>query len=399
MSNNSIDTHSRLKRQIEVLRRVDGFMSTLTDLYRLLEQIMRESLYITDAEACSLALYDQKTDELCFEIALGEKGPETKRVKIKRGEGIVWEVFLTGNSRNIKDAYSEKKFAPGVDQKTILAVPMRRRSKAIGVIEVLNKKNADPFSEEDQVILEILADHAAIAIENARLYQDNIEKERLASLGLGISEAVHGIKNILNLITMGSSGVDLGIEKGNLDMLKRSWQSVKNGCDQISGMVLDMLAYSKGCSTELTPVPLNQILADFIQMFKPRLEKYSVAFVQDFDPEIGLILLDTKGFHLCVMNLFSNALDALKNKKGCITVKSLLLRGSKEVEIQISDNGCGLSSIDKIFDVCYSTKESKGLGFRLPVAKKIVNELGGCISVHSKEGEGTTFYIRFPTYP
>lgn len=399
------DCSAILKRRIDVLQRVDGFMSTLSDLKQLLEQVLRESLYVTDAEACSLALYDEAADELFFEIVLGEKGPETKRTKIKRGEGIVWDVALKEKSRNIKDVYNEKEFDQRVDQetgfktRTMLAVPMKRRDRLIGVIEVLNKKNGGLFSEEDQAILELLAHQAAIAVENARLYQMNMEKERLASLGQGISGAAHCIKNILNMVTMGASGVEAGIEKGNMDLLKHSWQSIQKGCDRISEMVLDMLDYSKERSPECVPVALNQLLAEITAMVKPKLEEHNVKLVQDFDPDIGILLLDEKGIHRCIINLISNALDALDESNGCVVVRSRLDRETKEVEVQISDNGRGIANMGKIFDVFYSTKGSKGTGLGLSVTKKIIDEHGGTLSAKSKEGEGTTFVIRLPARP
>ncbi|MCP4714904.1 MAG: GAF domain-containing protein, partial [Deltaproteobacteria bacterium] len=204
---NNTNTCSAAQHQLNTLQRVDGFMNSIADLDHLLEQIMRESRRATGAESCSLALYNPATHDFSFEIVLGDKSPETKQERVRYGEGIIGLVAQTGTPQNIPDVYADKSFTPRFDQKTgfktrnLLAVPMSRRSKLIGVIEVLNKASAEGFSSDDQSLLELLAHQAAIAIENARLYSASLSKERLASLGEGISGAAHCIKNIANLIS------------------------------------------------------------------------------------------------------------------------------------------------------------------------------------------------------
>ena len=398
------EKQSKLKHQLDVLYRVDSFMSTLSDLKQLLEQIMLESQNITDAEASSLALYDEAANDFVFEIVLGEKGSEAKQLRVKYGEGIIGHVAQTGKPKNIRDAYEDKAFAPRVDQKTgfktrsILAVPMFRRGKLIGVIEVLNKKNNGAFTDEDEGILEILAHQAAVAIENARLYQDNLAKERLACLGQGISGAAHCIKNLLSVVTLSSSSIDYAIEKNNMGLLTDSWQILKTGFERISAMVMDMLNYSKDRPPEYEPTQLNRLLATLFDMVKPGLAEKKIEPVQDFDSRIGTVLIDPKGIHRCVMNLVSNAIDAMKKDGGRITIKSILDEPAKMLEIRVSDNGSGIppESVEKIFDVFFSTKGSNGTGLGLSVTKKIINEHGGTISVESTVGEGTTFIIRLP---
>lgn len=395
---------SHLKQQIDVLYRVDSFMSTLTDLKQLLEQIMRESQNITDAEASSLALYDEAANDFVFEVVLGEKGSETKQIRVKYGEGIIGHVAQTGKPKNITNAYEDLNFAFRVDQKTgfktrsMLAVPMFRRGKLIGVIEVLNKKNSGSFSDADEAILEILAHQAAVAVENARLYQDNIAKERLACLGQGISGAAHCIKNLLSVVTLSASSIDYAIEKDNREMLADSWDILKSGFDRISAMVMDMLTYSKERPPEYEPTQLNSLLAGIFSLAGPKLAEKGITPVQDFDSRIGQVVLDPKGIHRCVMNLVSNAIDAMDKQGGRITVKTLLDDGAGLLEIQVSDNGSGIprESLEKIFDVFFSTKGSNGTGLGLSVTKKIINEHGGTIAAQSTVGQGTSFIIRLP---
>lgn len=394
---------ARLKRQVNVLHRVDRFMATLPDLNQLLEEILKESQAITDAQASSLALVDEKTQDLFFEIALGEKADAAKEIRIKKGEGIAGQVALSGSSKRIDDVCREKSFASRVDQKTgfktksILAVPLLRHGRPMGVIEVLNKKNNRPFSSEDQEILEILAHQAAIAIENARLIQENIAKERLASLGQGIAGAAHCIKNIINLVKVSSTAIDFAIQKESLDLVKHSWPAIHKGCDQITEMVMDMLTYAKPRTPAYGQTDLNQLLLDIIKMVSSRLEEKTIRVSHDLDPGIGPVVIGRQEIQRCILNLFSNAADAL-DTGGRISLKTEPMINSEAVQIVFTDNGPGIPDdrLGRIFDVFFSSKGSNGTGLGLSITKKIIDEHGGDISVQSIVGKGTTFTIRLP---
>lgn len=393
-------------RMLDVLKRVDSFMSTLTDTDRLLEQIMQESQSATGATASSLALLDEASDAFVFHVVLGDKGAATKQIRIGRTEGIIGEVARTGAPLKINDAYADGRFSSRVDQATgfvtrsILAVPMVRHERLIGVIEVLNKQDGGAFTDEDQGILEMLAHQAAIAIENARLYQDSVAKARLASLGQGIAGAAHCIKNILGVITMGADGVDLGLANGNLQLVRDAWDPLQKGCRRITELVMDMLAYAKERTPERTPVALNELLRDIAAMVSPSCRERGVTLETLLDPRLGTLQLDRSGVHRCVMNLVSNALDALGTKGGTVTITSALDEGSAEAVIAVVDNGPGIpqENLHRIFDVFYSTKGSKGTGLGLALTRKIIEEHGGLITVSSQPGQGATFTIRLPLH-
>ncbi len=400
---NQADNQISLRRQVDVLYRVDKFMCTLTDISQLLEAIMKESQEVTDAEASSLALLDERTDELFFEIALGEKGAAAKEIRIKKGEGIIGQVALSGKSKNLDDVSSDKDFAARVDEKTgfktksILAVPMHWRGRLIGVIEVLNKRSGSAFTNEDKEILELLAHQAAIAIENARLIQENIDKERLASIGQGIAGAAHCIKNIITLVTLSSDGIDFGLKKEDLAIIKESWPTVRKGCDQITEMVMDMLAYSKQRTPEYGLTDLNDLLSDITEMVLPRLTEKNISVTKQLDSEIGSILIGKQEIRRCIMNLFSNSMDAL-GENGHITLTTKLSKNPETVKIDFSDNGSGIpdENLKKIFEAFFSSKGSQGTGLGLSMTKKLINEHGGDIRVKSAPEEGTTFNIILP---
>jgi signal transduction histidine kinase len=394
-----------LKQQLEVLRRVDSFMNTLTDLDQLLEQIMQESQAVTDAEASCLALYNETAGEFVFEVVLGEKGAEAKKIRLRAEEGIIGAVATSGIPMNIEDAYADGRFAARVDESTgfvtrnMLAVPMIRRGRIIGVIEVLNKRSGAFFSEEDLSILQILAHQAAITIENARLYKENIQKEHLASLGEGISGAAHCIKNIIGVLVLGASSLEYGLQRKDIKIVQDSWEPLRQGCNRISELVMDMLNYAKNSQLERAETNLNDLVRDIVAMMQPACAEKQIVIAHELDEKVGALLIDKNGIHRCIMNFFSNSMDALSKKEGAeITIRTIRLPDENAVEIQISDNGIGIpqDKIDKIFDVFFSTKGSKGTGLGLATTKKIIMEHGGSVCVSSRQGTGTTFFVRLP---
>ena len=113
------------------------------------------------------------------------------------------------------------------------------------------------------------------------------------------------------------------------------------------------------------------------------------------------IPLDPDGMHQVLMNLLSNALDAVEPQKGLIRVKCRYDAENRQTTvIEVIDNGTGIppSMMNHMFELFHSTKGNRGTGLGLAVAQKIVEEHEGSISVKSTPGEGTTFTVRLPVY-
>ena len=154
--------------------------SNYADLNSLLTQILDSATQLCGGDACSLLLVNKETQELHFEIALGGSGSDVKRFTVKMGEGIAGWVAVHNRSIIANDVESDDRHRHDISQKTnypsktMLAVPMRVKDECLGVIEVINKKDGKPFTQEDLEWLEIFATQAGIAVVNAR----SIEKAR-----------------------------------------------------------------------------------------------------------------------------------------------------------------------------------------------------------------------------
>ena len=104
--------------------------------------------------------------------------------------------------------------------------------------------------------------------------------------------------------------------------------------------------------------------------------------------------------HQVLMNLLSNALDAVEPQEGLIRVDCRYDEENRQSVMEVIDNGVGIppSMMKHMFELFHSTKGNRGTGLGLAVAKKIVEEHEGSISVKSSPGEGTTFTVRLPVY-
>jgi Nif-specific regulatory protein len=160
--------------------------SNYTDVHSLLTRILQSATRLCEGEASSLLLVNPKKQELYFEIALGTKGAEIKKFTLKFGEGIAGWVAQNNKSIIVNDVINDKRHLSsisnriGYPSKTILAVPLRNKDECVGVIELLNKKMDKYFTQDDLEWLEIFANQAAIAIQNARSFeQAKVEIESL----------------------------------------------------------------------------------------------------------------------------------------------------------------------------------------------------------------------------
>lgn len=154
-------------------------------LGNLLKDIMDGSKTLLNAEASSLLLYDAPSEKLFFTVAEGEKGTLLKSNAVELGQGFAGWVALHKESLKIDDCYADARFNPDFDKKTgfitknMLCTPMIRKGELIGVIQVINKIGADVFSQDDVSFFNSLAAQCAIAIENARLVEIELESEQL----------------------------------------------------------------------------------------------------------------------------------------------------------------------------------------------------------------------------
>jgi putative nucleotidyltransferase with HDIG domain len=154
-----------------------GLINSSLDLEVVLNNALRCAERFMAAEASSLFLIDEKRGDLYFHLARGEAAEKIKHFRLKIGQGVAGWVAQTGEPLIVAEAHLDPRFDPQVDTfsgfqtRSILCVPLKRKGQVTGVVQVLNKRDGRGFDSHDQELLTMLADHIAIALENAKCYQ------------------------------------------------------------------------------------------------------------------------------------------------------------------------------------------------------------------------------------
>lgn len=394
------------RRYLDALYRISGFITAVSSLPNLLELIMEESKALMNAEGSSLLLYDEEKNDLFFEVALGEAGEKVKRIRLNLGEGIGGLCAQQREPIIVNDTATDPRHSKRADQESkfvtrnLLAVPMiARGEKLVGVLEVLNTLDRETFSEEDAKILEIFADQAALAIDNSRLIAQNVKNERLAAIGVAVAGISHYIKNILAGMDGSKSLIQMGLSRADVELVKECWPIFERSQEKISGLVKDMLTFSKERVPDFQPGDLNSLGTEVVYECAALAADKKVALEMEPNPALSPTLFDPVQLHDCLLNLVNNAIDASAKVEGArIVVRTRVADEGKSLAIAVEDNGCGIPADDipRLFEPFFSTKGSKGTGLGLAVVRKVMKEHGGEVHVDSTAGKGTTFELRLP---
>jgi len=173
MFKSAIDPH-KLEAFLEINELLN---SRYFDLNGLFTQILESATKLTDGEASSLLLVQPESRRLEFVVALGAKGEEVKSFSLRKGEGIAGWVADHNTSINVSDVGKDPRFYSqisknvGFPTQNILAVPLRVKGHCVGVLEMINKLGGQMFNDEDMTWLELFANQAGLAIQNARNFQ------------------------------------------------------------------------------------------------------------------------------------------------------------------------------------------------------------------------------------
>lgn len=156
---------------------ISGLINSSLDIGEIRKRAIQSALKLLKAEAGSILFIDNQSGELYFDTAIGEKGEDVKRIRLKKGEGIAGWVATSKKPQIVNDVQSDKRFFKGADDKSgfttrnMICVPLITKYKMLGVFQVINKIDGD-FVIEDMEMLTALSNQVAIAVENAQLYDE-----------------------------------------------------------------------------------------------------------------------------------------------------------------------------------------------------------------------------------
>lgn len=178
------------------LTRLSTILNSSLDPKTVRKRALEAVVELLECETGSLYLIDEEKEELYFEVALGDKGDAVKEIRLKMGEGVAGWVAQKGKSDLVPDTSLDDRWASRVDEKSaystrnMITVPVKTKNKVIGVLQALNKLNNKKPNKADLRLMESLSDQVAIALENARLYEEQkaMFKETAEALAAAIEK-------------------------------------------------------------------------------------------------------------------------------------------------------------------------------------------------------------------
>lgn len=172
----SMDESKKRLLHLATFNEIGKALTSSLDLSEILNVVMEKISVILEPKNWSLLLVDEETDELRFEVVVGEGAEKIKGLRLKIGEGVAGWVAKEQKPLLVPDVSKDPRFYKKIDEissfntRSIICVPLTTRGKCLGVIELINKEEEDNFGPEDLILLTTMADYTAIAIENAKFF-------------------------------------------------------------------------------------------------------------------------------------------------------------------------------------------------------------------------------------
>lgn len=297
-----------------------------------------------------------------------------------------------------------------------LCVPLIARGTVLGTMN-LNRTLAERpmFTDEDLEASSIIAGQAAITIENRRLQDELLQKERLAAVGQTVAGISHCIKNILAGVKGGLGITQMGLEHENIELVRQGHDLLKRNAGALGNLVLDLLDYSKEREPMRDWFDLRRTLEDVVSTVSHKAGNAGVTV--QFEANGNLEFYgDGDQIFRALLNLVTNAVEACADHgrgrgSPSVAVRATTLRsaevasevgivGSADswMRIVVEDNGPGIPEEvqEKIWDLFFSTKGSRGTGIGLAATRKMIEEHEGRILLQSSPESGTRFTVLLP---
>ncbi|MEM8640643.1 MAG: AAA family ATPase [Cyanobacteria bacterium P01_G01_bin.54] len=438
-------------------------ISSSIDLSDLLAQLTDILLQNSGSDRCAILTYEVDSSLQVQAIAT----PEATRIKaIALEETVDLPIQLLQYTKRTVETVvmdSPQSKIPVIDRylnqqqpQSLLCLPLVDQTELRGILYLENHATKGVFHAERLTALNLLATQAAIALENARLYQQSqayaqqleqsqlqlVQSEKMSALGNLVSGVAHEINNPVGFLKGNIKPAQSYVQDllGLIDIYQAQYPQANEQVDEeIEAIDLEFVRedLSKLIDSMNTGVERIQSISNSLRTFSRKDQEHSTVFNLHAGIESTLLILkhrtkaneqrppieiskcygnipDVQCFpgqlNQVFMNILANAIDAFDEMNQGKTYQEIeaspnviwiqTLQVDKQIQIQIQDNGCGMQpeTVERIFEQGFTTKEvGKGTGLGMAIAHQIITEKhGGTIECHSQLGQGTTFVIMLP---
>jgi signal transduction histidine kinase/ActR/RegA family two-component response regulator len=401
--------------QLETLGAVIEAVNSSLDLDQVLAMIVMHAVHLSGTDGGSIMEFDDQRQEFAVRAAYGtsdELLDELRRTPIEVSSTFVGRAAMAGRPlqepalRSVaRDAHQDRLYRAG--WMSMLAVPLLRESKIVGVLVVL-RKSAGDYSEETANVLQSLADQSALAILNARVFRELERKGRELEIASGhksefLASMSHELRTPLNAV-IGFSQVLLERMFGELnDRQDEYLRDILGSGQHLLELLNDVLDLSK---VEAGRMELNrstfgvrEAIEYSLSMVRERAQQRSITIDYDITDRVQELFADRLRITQVIVNLVSNAVK-FTPAGGRISVTATT--DGSEVAISVSDSGPGVPAEDRerIFESFQQggrgADREEGTGLGLTLSRRIVELHDGRMWLHTELGAGSTFGFAVP---
>ena len=380
------------RRLVEIAR---DLASTL-DLDVLLERIVEAAAEVTRAESASILLYDPLTRQLHFQVATDLDEPTMRGQVVPLDHSIAGWIITNRRAIRVADVESDRRFKGHVDRitgrpmKSLLGMPLITKNKVVGALEAVNKHRGE-FTQGDESVLSVLGAQAAVAIENARLFQQSDL----------ISEFVHELRTPLaSLSTATYLLLQPGMAREQQEQIINNIHGETLRLNSMAASFLDLARLESGrVQFRKGSFSVGDLLFECKDILNSRACEENVDVRIEAVDGLAPIEADRDKLKQVILTLLSNAIKY--NRAGGSVILGASA-GESGYCISVQDTGLGIpeEAIPHLFEKFYRVRETEGMtsgtGLGLSICREIVQGHGGRMEVKSEMGKGSTFSVILP---
>lgn len=404
----SMTSSSSFESYFHVIRDIISTMHALTSLEDVFDVVVTKSTETLNAKGALLRILNKETNR--FEVraaaGLGErylnKGPVTTETILSTlsQPGKVYIITDIWNAPRIE--YPQQTWDEGI--RMLLDVPLAVNEQVTGLLRIYLAEQRD-LSADELDFIQTIAMQCACVIQRVSLIQRQQSRfdylatqvEKGSSLGRMAAGIAHEINNPLAGILLYSSNMSKKVPKGG--PLEDGLKIIMKETQRCKKIIQGLLDFAREQEPERALVNVNDVTNSAIGIVENEFHLRQVHIRKELAEDMVEALLDKNQIEQVLINLLLNALQAVDDS-GRVTVKTALNKEKRKIQVEIADNGCGISkeNMEKIFEPFFSTK-ANGTGLGLAVSYGIVMNHKGDIRVLSEPGRGARFIVELPMVP
>ncbi len=403
IDNNELETHLLI-------------LHTLEDIDLFPAVALESILAVTHAVAGSFFVWDETEKGLVLKNAQGPYSEKVPQAQVRLREGILGWVGVQGSSILVKDIAGDERFnsmkrSGNYRSSSFMSIPLSWNNKLLGVINITERENLSPFSEEDYKTARFFASHIAIAYnrlkKTSRVEKENEdlqlkisvlkhqtkEREALAAIGKLALNLTHELNNPLDAIRR---YVNLALEQSLMEdgLTKEYLLKAKGGIRRAIRVIRHLIHYAAAHKPVFKTVEIHELIKKSLDAISQD-AAFRQVLVEKRLCGISSTVFD-HGLQLVFQNLYENACHAMKGE-GTLFVETS--REKDRILVSVEDSGHGVPDEirARLFQPFFSTKNhGEGTGLGLSICKEVVERAGGTMRCENLPGKGARFVISLP---